>query len=364
MRYIYSILVVSTFSLFTSCASKTTCEPSDSPASGTNTDSMSLIIGGKYLMGTTKDYFKDKPLSGVYVGTFYMDKTEVTNAMYSEYLGALSCKVKKAPQYMEDPDFGGEDLPVVDVSYQDAKKYCEYYGKRLPSEAEWEYAARGKRELQDFPWGNNESTLNMNFRNSKHNWAIAVKSYPANKYGLYDMSGNVREWVEDTYRRDYYTSRCPKEKDTKSTLSTLMHSKFNDCRINPINREKGLLKVNRGGSWHYTNGYPATVSFRSFDLVDYKSNDLGFRCARDLEIDNMVTQKFKEYKAKLAEELGFSEDEMDVSKEELDGLFDGKFDKSSMKKALSDKLKDSSVGSQIDTVKQSVPNELLNEVKR
>lgn len=339
---------------FRACTPKSNCSPSDSKASATNTDSMGLIIGGKYLMGTTKDYFKDKPLSGVYVGTFYLDKTEVTNGMYAEYLGGLTCKVEPL-KYMDDPDFGGDELPVVDVSYEDAKKYCAYYGKRLATEAEWEYAARGKRQLKKFPWGNKESVLNMNFRKSKHNWAIAVKSYPPNKYGLYDMAGNVREWVEDTYRRDYYTSRCPKEKVPKTTIATLMNSKYSDCRINPLNNERGRLKVNRGGSWHHTNGYPATVSFRSFDVADYKSNDLGFRCARDLEVDNMLTQKFKEYKAKLAEELGFSENELDVSQAEMDGLFDGKFDRESMKKALDDKINGSVVGDQTD---------ILNEITK
>jgi len=362
MKYIYALLF-STALMLTACASKATCDATESKASATNTDAMSLIIGGKYLMGTTKDYFKDKPLSGVYVGTFYIDKTEVTNAMYAEYLGAKACKVKP-PKYMEDPDFGGEELPVVDVSYEDAKNYCKYYGKRLPTEAEWEYVARGKYQVKKFPWGNKESTLKMNFRKSKHNWAIAVKSYPPNRYAVYDMVGNVREWVEDTYRRDYYTSRCSKEKGQKFTLATLMTSKYNDCRINPVNRERGRLKVNRGGSWHYTNGYPNTVSFRSFDIADYKSNDLGFRCARDLKVDNMLTQKFTEYKAILAEELGFNADELDVSKEELDGLFDGKFDKGAMKKALGDKLKASSVAGDIDSVSSNVPSDLMNEINK
>jgi len=103
MRNIYLILAIVSIK-FSGCAQKATCDASVSKASATNTDPMSLIIGGKYLMGTTKDYFKDKPLSGVYVGTFYIDKTEVTNAMYKEYLGALACKTKP-PKYMEDEDF-------------------------------------------------------------------------------------------------------------------------------------------------------------------------------------------------------------------------------------------------------------------
>jgi len=350
MKYIYILAIGIVF--LNSCTTKVACSPSASKASATNTDSMGLIIGGKYLMGTRKDYFKDKPLSGVYVGTFFIDKTEVTNTMYAEYLGTLTCKVKP-PKYIDDPDFGGDELPVVDVSYEDAKNYCEYYGKRLPSE-----------ELKDFPWGNKESTLKMNFRKSKHHWAIAVKSYPPNKYGLYDMVGNVREWVEDSYRRDYYTSRCPKETLPKNSISSFLDSKYKDCRINPVNKEKARLKVNRGGSWHYTNGYPATVSFRSFDVDDYKSNDLGFRCARDLEVDNMLTQKFKEYKAKLAEEFGFNAEELDISKVEMDGLFDGKFDRESMKKALSDKIDTSGITAPLDRIKNTVPSDIFSQINK
>ena len=362
MKKVYLILSV-TAMIISSCAQKATCDASKAKASATNTDPMSLIIGGKYLMGTTKDYFKDKPLAGVYVGTFYLDKTEVTNAMYKEYLDALACK-SKPPKYMEDKDLGGDDLPVVDVSYKDARNYCKYYGKRLPTEAEWEYGARGKLELKKFPWGNKESANNMNYRKSKHNWAIAVKSYPPNKYDLYDMAGNVREWVEDTYRRDYYSSRCPQKGAKKSTMDIIFSKKYRDCRINPVNREKGRLKVNRGGSWHYTNGYPNTVSFRAFDLVDYKSNDLGFRCARDLKIDNIVTKKFKEYKAKLAEELGLNPDDLDLSKEELNNVFDGKFDRDAMKKALEDKIKASPIDGKIDSITKKIPKKLIDGVKK
>jgi formylglycine-generating enzyme required for sulfatase activity len=360
MKVTYVFLLI-LLSLFTGCAPKANCDATTSKASATNTDPMSLIIGGKYLMGTTKDYFKDKPLSGVYVGTFYIDKTEVTNAMYTEYLGTLTCP-NKPPKYIDDADLGGEELPIVDVSYEDAKNYCKYYGKRLPTEAEWEYVARGKYKNKAFPWGNKESKLQMNFRDSAHHWAIAVKSYPPNKYGVYDMAGNVREWVEDTYRRDYYTLRCSNEATQTFSLATFMTSQYNDCRINPVNQEKGRLKVNRGGSWHYTNGYPNTVSFRSFDLADYKSNDLGFRCARDLKMDNILTQKFKEYKTKLTDELGIDTDALDVSEEELNGLFDGEFDAEAMKKSLGDKIQASPMAGELDAVKSNLSSDFTDEM--
>jgi len=270
--------------------------------------------------------FKDRPLKGVYVSSFYLDKTEVTNEMFLKYIGEKKCS--KPPKYIEDKVLGGASLPVVDVSYTDAKEFCKFYGKRLPTEAEWEYAARGGLEMKNFPWGNSASETMMNYRHSGKSWAVNVKSYPPNKYGLYDMAGNVREWVVDTYERGFYN--CPKKQKYKAAGVDL--SKFfkdvDTCRINPINTSKGPFKVNRGGSWHHTNGYPATVDFRSFDKASYKGNDLGFRCASGTKKDNILVKKLKEMNKKVSEELGVEipEDIPDnISKEEMKNAFGNKF---------------------------------------
>jgi formylglycine-generating enzyme required for sulfatase activity len=292
-----------------------------------NVETMSFIPGGKFLMGhKSGGVFKDRPLKAAYVSSFYLDKTEVTNEMYLKYIGEKKCS--KEPKYINDKELGGAKLPVVDVSYTDAKEFCKFYGKRLPTEAEWEYAARGGLEMNSYPWGNKASDTMMNYRGSEKNWAVAVKSYPPNKYGLYDMSGNVREWVVDTYERGYY--KCPQKKKFKAAGVDLsgFFKEIDTCRINPVNTSKGQFKVNRGGSWHYTNGYPPTVDFRSFDKPSYKGNDLGFRCASGTQRDNILVKKLKEMNKKISEELGVEIPEdipKDISKEEMKNAFGNKF---------------------------------------
>lgn len=323
MRIIYLLLL--TFLLVNCSQKEEVCTPPQmKPA---NVDTMSLIPGGKFLMGNKSGgAFKDHPLKAVYVSSFYLDKTEVTNEMFQKYIGEKKCSTP--PKYMEDKELGGPKRPVVDVSYNDAKEFCKFYGKRLPTEAEWEYAARGGLEMKRFPWGNKESDTMMNYRDSNINWATDVKSYPPNKYGLYDMAGNVREWVADTYERGFYT--CPEKK--KYEAAGVNFNKFfkdvDHCRINPVNKSKGQFKVNRGGSWNYTNGYPATVDFRSFDKASYKGNDLGFRCASGTKRDNILVKKFKEMNKKISEELGVEIPEDipdDISKEEMKNAFGNKF---------------------------------------
>ncbi len=315
-----SALSILLLPLLIGCSQKQACKPETMEPK--NVETMSFIPGGSFMMGV-KDggSFKDHPQKAVYVGSFYLDKTEVTNAMYKEYLKAKECA--KPPRYIDDKEKGGDDLPVVDVSYNDAKGFCEFYGKRLPTEAEWEYAARGGLSGKRFPWGDNESADMMNYRGTGSNWAVNVKSYPPNRYGLYDMAGNVREWVEDTYRRDFYI--CP-PKNPKS-LDNIFGG-ADECRVNPVNRSNGIFKVNRGGSWHYVNGYPPTVDFRSFDKASYKGNDLGFRCASRVKEDGIAATKMKEFKEMMAKELGFQSSENNpenVTKEEIRNTFENKF---------------------------------------
>ncbi len=294
-----------------------------------NPENMSFITGGKFLMGEAHSFFKDKPLNPIYVSSFYMDKSEVTNAMYKEYLGTKKCN--KPPRYIEDPILGQDEYPIVDVSYQDAKGFCKLYGKRLPTEAEWEYAARGKLEMKKFPWGNDENPNYMNYRESGNGWAVSVKSYPPNKYGLYDMSGNVREWVTDTYSKSFYD--CKKKVKKGFDMDSFFTAK-KDCRQNPLNSVYGQYKVTRGGSWSYSNGYPATVSFRSFDLASYRGKDLGFRCASDIKLDdNIVTQKLKEFETTVMDGINEKVPEgvpTDISSQELGNTFNGKFDPSKL----------------------------------
>lgn len=316
------IIVFILFFLFGGCASKPECKvQSQAPASP---ETMGFIVGGKFLMGEAKSVFKDKPLTAKYVSNFYMDKTEVTNKMYKEYLGAKECN--RTPKYIEDAILGADNLPVVDVTYADAKGFCTFYGKRLPTEAEWEYAGRGKLQLKKFPWGNNESVTMMNSRASKTLWAVAVKSYPANKYGLYDMAGNVREWVEDTYNKDFYS--CHQKKLASKKDMDMIFTAKKDCRQDPLNKGFGRYKVTRGGSWHETDGYPCTISFRSFDKASYHAKDLGFRCASTAKEKNFVTEKLDELKGMFMEKAG-ENIPPNLASEELSSAFSDGFDPSS-----------------------------------
>jgi len=319
MRRVYLLWLSLVFLLILNgCAGKKECK--NPQLAKANIETMSFIAGGKFIMGSTNDMFGDKPLKGAYVSSFYLDKSEVTNAMYREYIAAKECT--KAPKYLQDPILGADNLPVVNVSYKDAKNFCSFYGKRLPTEAEWEYAARGKLKTKKFPWGNSQNATLMNYRGSNSSWAKPVKSYPPNGYGLYDMSGNVREWVVDTYTKDFY--KCGK----RTRLDKMLYS-IDKCRVNPVNRSQGQFKVNRGGSWHYTEGYPATVSFRSFDISSAKYSDLGFRCANDGRQDNILEQNIDVLKDKFKESLGAkipSDIPIDMEQVEIDNAMSSNFD--------------------------------------
>jgi iron(II)-dependent oxidoreductase len=148
------------------------------------------------------------------------------------------------------------DHPAVGVSWADAKAYAEWAGKRLPTEAEWEYAARGGLAGKKYPYGDEMDETQANF---KSDGTVAVKSYPPNGYGLYDMAGNVREWVADYYDEFYYGASPEK---------------------NPKGPEKGFDRVVRDAGWHSGKGC-TSVSAR-INLTPYWVDfALGFRCAKD-----------------------------------------------------------------------------------
>jgi len=293
MKYIFSVLVLI---FFTGCTSKELVKNPNMLALSNLT--MSYIYGQEFVMGTYKDKFNDKAPREILLKNYYIDKTEVTNGAYRQYIDETGGAAARPP-YIDDLGWGLDTMPVVGVSHDEAKKFCKFYGKRLPTEAEWEFAARGGKNFLDYPWGDDENKDLMNFRDSNNTWAVDVASYPPNDYGLFDMTGNVREWVADTYEKDFYKRACVVSPWRFSSLLDMFRNPVlniykSNCNYDPLNSAKGKYKVTRGGSWEYSEGYPATVSFRSFDLADARYKDLGFRCAANAKKDMWIQRKYND----------------------------------------------------------------------
>jgi len=196
-------------------------------------DGMARIPGGYFLMGSDK-YNDEKPVHKVYVDGFYLDKYEVTVAQYERFLNATG---QRQPENWNE-QLQQRNHPVVYVSWDDAVAYARWAGKRLPTEAEWEYAARGGnagldgKAKYEYPWGNEASHERANYsgKEGKNQWdrTAPVGSFSANGYGLYDMAGNVWEWCADWYDENYYT-QSPER--------------------NPRGPSNGQSRVLRGGGW-------------------------------------------------------------------------------------------------------------------
>jgi formylglycine-generating enzyme required for sulfatase activity len=177
---------------------------------------MVYIPAGEFTMGSDEGDIDEQPVHTVYLDAFYIDKTEVTNAQYQACVEARACDTPKDTTYYVKANYAQH--PVVWVDWYQAKAYCKWAGKRLPTEAEWEKAARGTDGLI-YPWGNTFDGTKLNFadKNTSFDWSDSnwddgyagtapVGSYPdgASPYGALDMAGNVWEWVADWYAEDYY----------------------------------------------------------------------------------------------------------------------------------------------------------------
>ena len=225
---------------------------------------MIAIPAGEFIMGSEpgKGQPDESPQRTVYLDAYTIDKYEVTVAQYNDYL-------KKSGG--EPPDFwdrvnSKEDgnRPVVGVDWLEADEYCRFYGKRLPTEAQWEKAARGT-DGRKYPWGYDDTSSQFaNFASGIISFSYGkslanVGSYEAGKspYGVYDMVGNVWEWVNDWYRKDYYQVALAK---------------------NPAGPDIGDYVVIRGGSWAIRPAVARSAG-RMFLSPNTRSNSLGFRCA-------------------------------------------------------------------------------------
>ena len=246
-----------------------------------NTD-MILIPAGEFQMGSDS-YDDEKPVHTVYVDAFYMDKYEVMNAQYKAF-------IDENPEWRKDriPDqyhaglylydwsgnnypLGKDNHPVIYVSWYAAMAYAKWAGKRLPTEAEWEKAARGGLIGQKYPWGNSIDLSKANYDRSIGN-TTPVGRYAPNAYGLYDMAGNVWEWCLDEYRGDFY-ARSPRRNPVSGGNISIIISNFTNVKSS---------RVLRGGSWSL-NSYFVRVTNRSYlTPADTFSLSVGFRCARSI----------------------------------------------------------------------------------
>ncbi len=247
------------------------CAAAD-PVKGADGGPMVLIPAGPFSMGSNDGLPNERPEHPVTLEAFYIDRQEITIAQYAAFLSATQRKAP--PTWDEEAVANAGDRPVVGVNWFDAEAYCKWAGERLPTEAEWEKAAKGP-ESRRYPWGDMQpfvdianynrglwvnETVTLNAVTSgvegmsvRH----GLKEGGRSPYGLFHMAGNAAEWVADWYDREYY-AQAP--------------------AANPSGPAAGEKRVIRGGSWA---DLPAAlrVSARMSAEPDFRDRTVGFRCA-------------------------------------------------------------------------------------
>ncbi len=231
---------------------------------------MVLIEGGKSTIGAPESDFNanadSKPQRVVTLASFYIDALEVTNRDYAKCVAAGYCqeppedKSETRDHYYSYEGYGR--FPVVNVTWEDATNYCNYLGKRLPTEAEWEKAAMGILEFRRYPWGNDSpKPYHLNLSGVPGDTEMG-NSYPkgASSFGVLDTAANVSEWVDDWYAKDAYSQINP---------------------ANPVGPEEGTQKVIRGDSWKTPLMLVNLTNRYQLEPTGYR-NDLGFRCAKNV----------------------------------------------------------------------------------
>ncbi len=251
-------------------------------------EGMVLIPAGAFQMGSdaAEAGRYEKPVHSVYVDAFYIDAYEVTNAKFAAFLNAKGKHAQGERAWLDIGDgderieyvdmvyrviAGYEDHPVTEVTWYGAMAYAAWAGKRLPTEAEWEKAARGGLEGQKYPWGDTIDTGLANY-NSHIKDTTAVGTYAANAYGLYDMSGNVWEWCLDEYNLGFYAISPSQNPVSGADSIAVILGNYAGSHAS---------RVLRGGAW---NKVPQAVrvAIRSTSAPACTSGNLGFRCAKSL----------------------------------------------------------------------------------
>ena len=313
----------------TSATTPAAVVPSDAQATNGSVDGMALIPGGEFLMGTDDPVgFRgdgEGPVRPVRMKPFYIDTCAVTNQQFERFARETGYKTEaerfgwsfvfhmfvgmKARRafrgqvvdtqwwwgidgaYWRRPEGPGSNLkqrwnhPVTHISWNDATAYCQWAGKRLPTEAEWEYAARGGLSQKRYAWGDEltpggEHRCNIwqgvfpdeNSADDGYKSTAPVDAYEPNGFGLYNVAGNVWEWTSDWFSQTFHIERGHVET-----------GRINAPRDNPQGPPSGQAKTIRGGSYlchdSYCNRY--RVAARTSNTPDSSTGNLGFRCARD-----------------------------------------------------------------------------------
>ncbi len=224
--------------------------------------SMILVPAGEFTMGSLGGDPDEQPVHKVYVGAFFMDKHQVMVSQYARFLEATH--QERPPDWNIMNKSQNQNRPIANVDWAESDAYCKWAGKRLPTEAEWEKAARGT-DGRVYPWGN-EPPTRFHANSGKEVWSnhsalSPVGTFEEGKspYGVYDMAGNVWEWVSDWYDSEYY-QLSPSQ--------------------NPPGPRKGSHKVVRGGSWGSNGITDLRSADRETHLPSFRGFGTGFRCAK------------------------------------------------------------------------------------
>ena len=287
-------------------------------------EGMVLIPEGPFLMGSTEEdinklleldrnveasrFDVEVPQREVYMSAYLIDKYPVTNAKYRKFIESGGYKQRDfwsdaGWDYVQqskplDSDGvhsaldGKDDCPVVNVSWYEAEAFAKYAGKRLPTEAEWEKAARGT-DGRIYPWGNEFDKTKLNCAESKIEKPTPVTKFPEgiSGYGCFDMAGNVWEWTADWFDSQYYRSAPDRDpqgpakaeekpffgrpEDVGTSIYDLEPAEAGDSTLSDC-------KVLRGGSWNGGGVIHIRCANRDYDEPDYKNDTIGFRCAGSL----------------------------------------------------------------------------------